>query len=119
MRSIPEPIWPVVMLAVIQLGDAVICIKPVRFVVECYRGVRWPTHLWWVMPPIKFAAALGLTTGIWVPWLGLVSNIALIAYFLSAIAMHLWARDFGRNLFVNASGMLALCIIALTVAFIE
>jgi hypothetical protein len=32
-----------------------------------------------------------------------------VGYFLAAITMHLRARDLGRNLFVNAIGMLVLC----------
>jgi hypothetical protein len=39
-----------------------------------------------------------------------LTSAALLAYFLIAIAMHLRARDLGRNLFVNASGMLVLCV---------
>jgi hypothetical protein len=34
----------------------------------------------------------------------------LVAYFLFAIGMHVRARDVGRNLFVNATGMLVLCL---------
>lgn len=49
-----DPWWPVVVLAVIQVGDAAL-------------------------------------------------------YFVIAIGMHVRARDFGRNLFANATGMLVLC----------
>jgi hypothetical protein len=63
-----------------------------------------------MMPPIKFAAAGGLIAGIWIPYLGAVTTAALIVYFLVAIGMHIAARDFGRNLFVNATGMLVICV---------
>jgi hypothetical protein len=46
-----------------------------------------------------------------VPYLAAVVTAALVAYFLVAIGMHLRARDLGRNLFVNASGMLATCLL--------
>ncbi len=42
------------------------------------------------------------------PYLGAVTCAALVAYFLVAIAMHVRARDLGRNLFVNATGMLGI-----------
>ena len=52
----------------------------------------------------------GLIIGIWVEPLALLTSAALVAYFLIAISMHVRARDFGRNLFVNATGMLIICI---------
>ena len=70
------------------------------------------------MSPLKFAAAAGLITGIWVPYLGAVTTIALVLYFVLAIAMHVRAHDLGRNLFVNATGMLVLCVFTLIVSFI-
>ncbi len=63
-----------------------------------------------MMAPIKFAAAAGLIAGIWIPGLAALTTACLVLYFVVAIIMHIRARDFGRNLFVNASGMLLLCI---------
>ncbi|WP_244870840.1 DoxX family protein [Catellatospora sp. IY07-71] len=110
MPVLPEPVWPVVILALIQLGDAVLCVRPVRFVAECLEGVRFPHRLWRLLPPLKLAAAAGLLAGIVVPYLGVLTCAALVAYFLVAIFMHVRARDFGRHLFVNALGMLFLCV---------
>jgi hypothetical protein len=39
-------------------------------------------------------------------------------YFLVAIAMHIRMRDFGRKLFLNATGMLAICTATLVVSFL-
>jgi hypothetical protein len=114
----PDPIWPVVVLAAVCFGDGLLCVKPVRFIAECYRGVNWPSRYWWLMPPIKFAAAAGLTAGIWIPTLGLIANACLILYFLAAITAHVRARDYGRNLFVNATGMLLICVATLTFCFL-
>ena len=75
-----------------------------------FDDVHFPRKWWWVLTPIKFAAAAGLVAGIWIPYLGLVTCVALAAYFLVAIGMHVAARDFGRNLFVNATGMLVICV---------
>ncbi|WP_350348437.1 DoxX family protein [Agromyces sp. G08B096] len=118
MTALPDPVWPVLVLAVIQLGDGILCSKPVAFIAQCFRDVGWPERWWWVMPPLKFAAAAGLVLGVWVPWLGALTAAALVAYFVVAIAMHIRARDFGRNLFLNATGMLVLCVAVLVWCFL-
>jgi hypothetical protein len=110
MSSLPDPVWPVVVLAVISAVDAVFCVGPVAFVRACLTDVRFPQRFWRLLTPLKLAAAAGLVAGIWIPYLGLVTVIALIAYFLVAISMHVRARDLGRNLFLNATGMLVLCV---------
>jgi hypothetical protein len=115
---LPDPVWPVIVLALIQCADGVLCIKPVSFIAQCFDDVCWPRRYWWVMAPLKFAAAAGLLLGIWIPILGVVTSVALVLYFLVAITMHVRARDFGRNLFVNASGMLLICIATLVSSFL-
>jgi hypothetical protein len=110
VTSVPEPVWPVIVLALIQCTDAVLCLKPVHFIARCFEDVHWPRRYWWVMSPVKFAAAAGLIAGIWIPYLGAVTTAALVLYFVAAISMHIAARDFGRNLFVNATGMLLICV---------
>lgn len=109
MSSLPDPVWPVVVLAFIQIVDGLMCIKPAKFIAACFEGVKWPRRFWWMMPPVKFAAATGLIAGIWIPYLGALTCAALIAYFLIAISMHVAHRDFGRNLYLNALGMLVIC----------
>ncbi|MGB2920288.1 MAG: DoxX family protein [Mycobacterium sp.] len=115
--STPDPAWPVLLLAAIQFGDALLCLRPVRFIAECFEAVRWPRRLWWLMPVIKFAATAGLIAGLWIPYLAALTCAALIGYFVAAVGMHVAARDLGRNLFVNATGMLAICIAVPLVAF--
>lgn len=118
MNPIPDPAWPVIMLALIQLGDAFLCIKPASFVAKCFEDVGWPRSLWWLMSPIKFAAFMGLIAGLWIPWLGLITCGALVLYFVIAIIAHVKAKDFGRNLFVNATGMFLLSSATLFYSFI-
>jgi hypothetical protein len=118
MTLLPVPVWPVVVLAVISFGDGLMCIRPLPFIAKCFDDVGWPRRYWWVMPPIKFAAAFGLVAGIWIPVLGLVTNVALVAYFIIAIGMHIWARDIGRTLFLNATGMLLVCVGTLVYSFL-
>ncbi|WP_154795497.1 DoxX family protein [Occultella kanbiaonis] len=110
VAALPDPVWPVMLLALIQVVDGVLCIRPVTFIAECFDAVNLPRRYWWVTPPIKFAAAAGLIAGIWVPYLGALTSGALILYFVLAISAHIRARDFGRNLFVNATGMFVICV---------
>lgn len=105
--------WPLAMLAAIQLADAALCFKPVGFIADCLVDVRFPRRFWRVLPVLKVAAAAGLIVGIWFPPLALLTCATLVAYFVIAIGMHAAAGDFGRNLFVNAGGMLGLCVAAL------
>jgi hypothetical protein len=104
-----EPWWPLAVLAFIQLGDALMCIKPVAFIRQCLVDVGYPRRYWWVLPPLKIAAAAGLAIGIWYRPLAILTTGALVCYFVIALVSHLRARDLGRNLFLNCTGMLALC----------
>lgn len=105
-----EPWWPAAGLAATQVVDAALCVKPVPFIVQCLIDVGFPQSRWWLLPPVKCAAAVGLVAGIWIPAIGFATTVALVVYFVLAVVMHIRAKDFGRNLFVNASGMLVLCI---------
>ncbi|TDC92494.1 hypothetical protein E1292_41720 [Nonomuraea deserti] len=110
MFALPDPIWPVAVLAVIQAGDGAMCVKPLPFIATCFENVNFPRHLWWLTPPIKFAAAAGLALGIWVPYLAAVTCAAVVLYFVVAIVMHVVAKDFGRNLYLNATAMLLISV---------
>lgn len=117
MAELPDPLWPVVLLAVVSCVDGLLCLKPVAFIAQCFEDVDWPRRLWGIMPPIKFAAAAGLIAGIWVPYLGVLTSVAIVLYFVGAVAMHIRAHDFGRNLFLNAAGMLVLSVFVLLWSF--
>jgi hypothetical protein len=118
MSLLPDPIWPVVVLAAIQFVAGILSRRPVAFVAKCFDDVGFPREWWWIFTPIKFAAAAGLVAGIWIPYLGAITTIALVLYFLVAIGMHVRARDFGRNLFLNAAGMLVICVATLVWCFL-
>lgn len=118
MPQFPDPVWPVIVLAAVSFADGLACIKPMRFIAECFEDVNWPRRLWWIMPPIKFAVTAGLILGMWVPYLGLVIVVALVLYFGVAIGFHIRARDFGRNLFVNAVGMLVISMATIAISFV-
>ena len=117
LTSLPDPAWPVLVLAVISAVDGVLCIKPAAFIAQCFTDVGFPRRYWSLMPVIKFAAAVGLVLGIWVPVLGVLTASCLVLYFLVAIGMHIRMRDFGRTLFLNAAGMLVISTATLAVSF--
>ncbi|MEV8336675.1 DoxX family protein [Streptomyces niveus] len=107
-----------IVLALIQFVDGMLCIQPVRFVCECFEGVNFPRQWWWVASPLKFAAAAGLITGVWAPVLGTLAVSGLVLYFVVAIFMHIRARDFGRNLWLNAATMLGICVFVMLWSFV-
>ena len=108
MDIIADPVWPVVTLAFIQLVDAALCLKPVPFVARCLDDVHCPPTVRRLLTPIKLAAAGGLLAGLVVPRLGAVTCLALTAYFVIAVTLHLRFRDIGLN-FVNATGLAVVC----------
>ncbi|GGR69535.1 putative membrane protein YphA (DoxX/SURF4 family) [Nocardioides luteus] len=118
VRELPEPWWPVVLLALVQLGDAVMCFKPVDFIAKCFTDVGLPRALWPVMPWVKIAATAGLLAGLWVPYVAALTTAALVVYFVLAVCAHIRARDIGRNLALNASGSLVMCVAVLVFCFL-
>lgn len=118
MTLLPDPTWPVLILAFISATDAVLCLKPVAFIARCFSDMGFPRRYWRLPPIVKFAATAGLLAGIWLPVLGAVTTACLIAYFIVAIGIHIRARDLGRNLFLNATGMLTICVATLGFCFV-
>ncbi|MFE4001212.1 DoxX family protein [Nocardioides sp. YIM B13467] len=115
----PDLWWPVVLLAVIQIGDAAMCFKPVGFIAQCFTDVGLPRALWPVMPWVKIAATAGLISGLWVPYVGALTSAALIVYFVCAVSAHIRARDIGRNLVLNATLSLVLCVAVFVFCFLR
>lgn len=113
----PDPVWPVLALAALQLVDAVLCLGPIAPFARCLDDVHFPRPWWWTLPVVKSAAGVGLVAGIWIPGLGLLTGAALVLYFLIAISMHVRARDYGRNV-VNATGMLGICVAVTVFSFL-
>lgn len=119
LSAFPALVWPVLVLAGVQIVDGVLSVRPAAFVAQCLADVGWPRAYWRALPVLKFAAAAALVAGLWVPYLALLTTAALVAYFVSAIGLHIRAQDYGRNLFVNASGMLVLCVAVFVGEFVR
>jgi hypothetical protein len=118
MSLIPDPWWPVAVLAVVVAGDVVMSVRPMRFIRLCLEGVKFPEEWWWVILVVKTLAVAALITGIFVDGVGLAANVGLIAYFLSAVAAHIRARFTGQEFWVNCLGMLGLCTAVFVYSFV-
>ncbi|GAB7029601.1 DoxX family protein [Streptomyces sp. NPDC021749] len=111
-----HPWWLFAGLAAVQLGDAALCLRPVDFVRDCLNDVHFPRRYWPLLPVVKTASAAALIVGLWFPPLAVLTTASLVVYFLVAISLHVHAKDYGRNLFLNALGMLVFCTAALIFA---
>lgn len=114
---LPDPRWPTVALAIIQAADAVLVAGRPAFIAACLEGVRLPRRWWPLLVWLKAAAAAGLIVGLWLPWLGLVTSLAVVAYFVVAASMHLRARYLGRDFWLNCLGMLTISVAVLLTSF--
>ena len=64
---LPDPRWPVVLLAIVQAADALLVLLRPPFIVACLDGVRLPRRWWPLLVWLKAAAAAGLIAGLWCP----------------------------------------------------
>lgn len=117
MPLTPEPWWPVAILALALLSDAVMSLRPPKFIRDCLDGVGFPREWWWALIVIKALAVVGLIAGLWVPGVALAANAGVIAYFICAAIAHIRARFFGQAFWLNCLGMLALSVAVLVLSF--
>lgn len=118
MSLIPEPWWPVALLAIVLTGDIAMSILPMKFIRDCLEGVNFPREWWWTLLVIKSLTVVGLVAGIWIPGIALAATIGVIVYFTCASYAHIHERFTGQEFWLNCLGMLALSIIVLGLSFI-
>lgn len=111
--TLPEPWWPVALLAVVLLSDIAMSIRPLKFIQDCLNGVGFPRDWWWALLVIKSLAVIGLIAGIWIPGVALAATIGVIVYFGCAAYAHVRAKFTGQAFWLNCLGMLALSLIVL------
>lgn len=92
-----EPWWPVVALALFQVVDGIACAIPLGFLAAAFDRVQCSARVRRAIPVVKLASAAGLLVGLWWAPLGVVTGIALVAYFVVAIAFHARAGDTVAN----------------------
>lgn len=118
MILLPDPWWVPLVLAAAVLFDAVLSLRPPRFIRDCLDGVRFPRDWWWALVAIKFTVVAGLVVGTWVPGVGAAANAGVIAYFVCAGIAHVRARFFTSAFWVNCLGMFALSVATLVIAYV-
>ena len=117
MILLPEPWWLTALLAAVLLGDAVMSLRPPRFIRDCLDGVGFPRDWWWALILIKLLAATGLVAGIFVPGIAFAATVGVVAYFVAAAAAHVRARFLGSEFWINCLGMLALALAVLGISY--
>lgn len=80
--------WPLLVMAVLLIGDVILSIKPADFIDECLTGVRFPEEYRWTLLVVKSLAGLGFLVGVWVPLIGIVTAVCTVMYFLCGIIAH-------------------------------
>lgn len=119
LSDLPSPVWPVVVLLVIQAGDAAMMLRPPRFIADCLEGVRLPRDWWWVLTTAKAASVVGLAVGLRVPGVAMTTTAAIVVYFLAAAAAHIRARALNTTFWVNCLGMLVVSLAVLVGSFVR
>lgn len=114
---LPDPWWPQAVLAAVMLGDALLSLRPPRFIRDCLDGVGLPRDWWWILIVIKLLAVSGLAVGLVVPGIGAAANAGVVAYFICAAVAHLRARFTRSSFWINCLGMLALSAACLVVSY--
>lgn len=118
MSLTPDLWWPPVVLALVLFGDAVMSLRPPKFIRDCLTGVDFPRDWWWTLIVIKLLAAAGLIAGMWIPGIAMAANTGVIVYFACAAAAHVRARFMGQAFWLNCLGMLALSVAVFALSFL-
>ena len=105
--------WLPSLLALALLSDALLSMRPPKFIRDCLNGVKFPREWWWTLIVIKLLAVGGLVVGIWVPGVAFSANVGVVAYFLVAATAHIRARFFTSAFWLNCLGYLTLSVAVL------
>lgn len=116
MSLIPQLWWPPALLALVLCVDALLSIRPPKFIRDCLDGVRFPREWWWTLIVIKLLAAGGLVAGIWIPGVAIATNVGVVAYFVCAAVAHIRARFTRESFWINCLGMLLLSVAVLALS---
>lgn len=108
------------LLAAVLAGDALMSIKPPKFISRCLSGVNFPKDWWWALIGIKALAAAGLTVGAAIGDASVTTTVSVgvLGYFIFAIIAHIKAGFLKQEFWINCLGMTALSavVLALNVA---
>ncbi|MFV8297922.1 DoxX family protein [Mycolicibacterium fortuitum] len=110
--------WLTAILAIVILGDALISLKPPRFIQGCLDGVGLPRDWWWVLIVVKLLAGVGLIVGLKYPGVAFSANAGIVVYFLCACYAHYRARFLKQEFWINCLGMLLFSAFVLVVSYV-
>ncbi|WP_426716140.1 hypothetical protein ACEN19_05985 [Corynebacterium auriscanis] len=98
--------------AAVLAGDALMSIKPPKFISRCLSGVNFPKDWWWSLIGIKSFAATGLIAGATIgdPSVTTTVSVDVLGYFIIA---HIKANFLKQEFWVNCLGMTALSAVVL------
>lgn len=117
MIHAPHPWWLTMLLALALFSDALMSVRPPRFIQRCLDGVGLPRDWWWPLIAVKLLATAGLVVGLEDPGVGFAAAVGAIAYFICAAYAHYRARFLKQEFWLNCLGMLALSVAA-TITYI-
>ncbi|GAB3128486.1 hypothetical protein GCM10027289_07810 [Tsukamurella serpentis] len=116
--DVPRLPWLTAALAAALFGDALLSLRPPKFIQDCLDGVLLPRDWWWTLIVIKLVAVAGLLGGLAVPGVAFAANVGVLAYFVCAAVAHLRARFLGSTFWLNCLGMLAFTAVVLIVSYL-
>lgn len=98
------------LLAAVLAGDALLSIRPPKFISKCLTGVNFPRDWWWSLIGIKTLAAAGLVTGAVMQDSSILTTVSagVVSYFTFAMVAHLRAQFLGSEFWLNCLGMMGL-----------
>lgn len=105
-------------LAAMQVADAAACVGPIKPVKESLETVGLPQRIWWVLPVVKTASAVGLLGGIRWSALGRLTTFMLAVYFTLAVGAHVRVHDKVLHA-LPAAGLLTLFAVLASKGFDE
>jgi hypothetical protein len=99
-------------LAAMQAADAAVCVRPSGPIKTSLEKVGLPQQIWWVLPVVKSASAVGLVGGIRWPALGRLTAFMLAVYFALAVGAHIRVRDSALHALPAASLLVWFAVLA-------
>jgi len=85
--------WLSLVLIVILAGDMIACAIPIQYIKDDLDRLGCSPTLQRIIPAVKALAVAGLVIGLWVPWIGVLACIGMIAYFGVAFWFHARNND--------------------------
>lgn len=82
-----------IVLIVIMAGDAILCVPPIPPIKADLDRLKVTRPIQRLIPVVKFLAVGGLLVGLWIPWVGVLAAVGLVAYFVVALTYHQRAND--------------------------